>query len=597
MRLFLCLLVLIFLAPATASASGNFLLASEATYRVIDAEEVQVIHQISLTNTKTEIYATDYTLALKGAKPTEITASDAGQALQTELSYDGDVALVKVVFNRPVVGVGQRRDFSVEYKEHSIVETTGEVKEINIPRLADEEEFESYQLRLIIPNTFGEASYLSPEPDNKLVVASETTYYFDKSKLQKAGVTAAFGDFQVFSFDLTYHLQNPLAIGTKMEIALPPDTAFQKVAFESLNPAPDSIHQDEDGNWIAVFGLRARERLDVRAIGSAQIYASALKKDVLTDKYREENLSATEFWQVDDPRIKKLAAELKTPKAIFDYVVESLSYNYDKVTEGPLRLGALGALDNPSRAICTEFTDLFVAIARAAGIPAREVNGYAYTDNSSLKPLSLVADVLHAWPEYWDVTAEIWRPVDPTWTKTTGGIDYFSKLDMRHMTFVIHGADSVLPIPPGSYKLGSNPQKDVYVSFGDLIPAQTRASVSISQKTTLPFQGVSLYVDVANPGPSALYNQNVEIYFDEKVNYKDRIDVILPYEKKSLQFTVPYGFMGSQMPRSAKIRVGDSESSYSTDKQPAVYRDLFSILVTVILFLLGGYTIAKRLRK
>ena len=55
-----------------------------------------------------------------------------------------------------------------------------------------------------------------------------------------------------------------------------------------------------------------------------------------------------------------------------------------------------------------EFTDLFVAIARAAGIPARESVGYAYTTNSRLRPLSLVTDVLHAWPEYYDADKKIW---------------------------------------------------------------------------------------------------------------------------------------------------------------------------------------------
>ncbi len=583
--------------PATTNASENFLLASEVTYEVLESGSTKISHLISLTNAVTEIHATDYTLALKGAKPSSVEAYEDKAKLQTELSYDGDMALVKVIFDEPVVGVGQKREFSVNYLDASIVKSAGDVDEITVPRLADETEYESYLVRLKIPTSFGRASYVSPEPDNVLSDASVTTYYFNKSKLNTAGVTAAIGDFQIFSFDLTYHLQNPLAVGTKMEIALPPDTSFQKIMYESLNPLPDNVYQDADGNWMAIYGLAARERLDVRAIGTAQVYAAAWMSDKLSTEDREDNLKETEFWQVNDEKIREVAGTLKNPKEIYDYVVTTLTYNYEKVTEGPKRPGAVQALANPSLAICTEFTDLFIALARASGIPAREVNGYAYTDNSSLKPLSLVNDVLHAWPEYWDHEASIWRPVDPTWAKTTGGIDYFTKLDMRHVSFVMHGRSSTTPIPPGSYKLGANPQKDVFISFGQLTPSATSARLNYYQETTLPFDGANLVIDIVNPGPAALYSQKASIYFEDELYYEKDVEILLPFEKRKLEFTIPYGFLGSQMPEKARIVIGNTSHEYKTDKAPAVFRDLFSILLISGIGLLSVFIIVKKLRK
>jgi len=59
-------------------------------------------------------------------------------------------------------------------------------------------------------------------------------------------------------------------------------------------------------------------------------------------------------------------------------------------------------LDNTTNAVCLEYTDLFVTLARAAGIPSRSIEGFAYTKNSRLRPLSLVDDVLHAWVQYYD---------------------------------------------------------------------------------------------------------------------------------------------------------------------------------------------------
>src|SRR5690606_27458932 len=129
------------------------------------------------------------------------------------------------------------------------------------------------------------------------------------------------------------------------------------------------------------------------------------------------------FWPVNDPKIREIAQNLHSPKEVYDYVVNTFTYNYDRVGTTNQRLGALEALNAPDNALCQEFTDTFITLARAAGIPAREINGYAYTQNTTLRPLSLVPETLHAWPEYYDYESKQWIPVDPTWEHTTGGSD------------------------------------------------------------------------------------------------------------------------------------------------------------------------------
>ena len=85
-----------------------------------------------------------------------------------------------------------------------------------------------------------------------------------------------------------------------------------------------------------------------------------------------------------------------------------------------------------------EFTDLFIAIAREKGIYSREIQGYGFSLDQKLQPLSLSSDILHAWPEYYDTKTESWIAVDPTW-ENTSGINYFSSFDLNHIVFVIHG--------------------------------------------------------------------------------------------------------------------------------------------------------------
>src|SRR5690606_17741822 len=219
-------------------------------------------------------------------------------------------------------------------------------------------------------------------------------------------------------------------------------------------PKPSNISLDTDSNWIAEYEMSPRQRIDVTAKGRVEIIAVPRPYINVSPQTLEANLAPTEFWPSDDPEIIKLAKSLGTPEAIYKYVVNTLHYDYGRAKPNVERLGAKKALQNPNSAICTEFTDLFITLSRAAGIPAREVNGYAYTENPDIEPISLVADVLHAWPEYWNEEARTWIPVDPTWGATTQGVDYFNKLDLRHFAFVMHGVSDTKPFAPGSYKLG-----------------------------------------------------------------------------------------------------------------------------------------------
>jgi len=581
--------VLFLFFPKFIFASDKFLVSSDITYKLLGTEGAIVNHEITITNATTEFQANYYILSLSRVNISKIKAYSEGKELEVEIS-PGDVTNIKIHFDKPVAGAGKSKKFSLEYLDSSVVKQAGDLFEILVPKL-NIDDSNSHLIKLIVPKSFGELAYISPFPDNSIEKEDFRTYYFKGELLTTSGITAAFGKFQVFSFDLTYRLQNPLAFPAKLKIALPPDTSYQRVFYESINPKPKHIFIDNDGNWIAEYNLSARERVDVRALGSVQVFAFPWKLEA----YSGTNLSSTKYWQTDDPEIKSLAQKLKTPKEIYDYVVSTLNYNYQRVRSGVQRKGAIEALKNPNDAICTEFTDLFIAIARAAGIPAREINGFAYTDNTSLMPLSLVADVLHAWPEYWDNEKGVWVPVDPTWGKTTGGVDYFSKFDMRRVTFVIHNKDPENPTPPGSYKLGANPQKDVFINLGSLPEIlQNAPIVSIKQKTSLPFQGLKIVAEIENIGPSALYNQNLELFFDGKKEYENMISTILPYEKKTLEFTMPYGFLGRSMPSRAKVVVGEGFGEFKTNRNPGQIRDISSLLLAIFLFSFGGYLIFKK---
>jgi Transglutaminase-like enzymes, putative cysteine proteases len=70
---------------------------------------------------------------------------------------------------------------------------------------------------------------------------------------------------------------------------------------------------------------------------------------------------------------------------------------------------------------CNQNTQLFVALARAATIPARVAAGLAYVDGKFY---------YHAWPEIW---LERWVAVDPTFGQFPA--------DASHIRFTIGGLD------------------------------------------------------------------------------------------------------------------------------------------------------------
>lgn len=596
--------ITISLLPKNILAANEFSVDANVTYDVQETGKTIVTHLVTLENNFSNLYATSYTLSLENIDVANVKAfSDIGVTFPVDVAKDGKITNIKVSFPDSSVGKGTQRHFSITYENSSFAVRTGEVWEISIPRLGDQTNFRSYLLTLEIPKSFGLEAYISPTPATSTINDKGYVYTFNKANLLETGVSAGYGQFQVFSFNLSYRLNNgqpagnPLTPSSSTEIAIPPDTAFQKVYIEKINPKPINVRVDEDGNWLASYNLKPQEKIDVVVSGHVQIFASFRSFPKASNEEINNDLKETEYWQVNNPKIRELATELKTPKAIYDYVSQNLHYDSARVQPNVQRMGALAALENPNQAICMEFTDSFIALARAAGIPAREINGYAYTENPDLQPLGLVADVLHAWPEYYDKAKGVWIPVDPTWGSTTGGVDFFNKLDLRHFAFVIHGRSSTTPLPPGSYKFISNPQKSVFVSFGQLPKARiSNPEVSIKAVRALPFFSSIYSVDIFNPGPVALYSVYPTIFYDSVEKTKELIGVLPPFSKDQIQITIPQSFFGKDMPNIIRVSVNSSQAETLTNKKQIVVESLLVVTLILIIVMAVIYIRVKKIK-
>ena len=478
MRRIVCFLFLVtcylLLLAIPAHAASEFETSFSATYVVNLQGSTTVTQDITLTNKLSNIYASQYALTIGSTQIQNVTATTPARSLPTDITQTDNATTITVNFpeSDKVVGKDQTLSFTITYQNADIANKLGRVLEVNIPKLANSDTIDNYTVALLVPTVFDQPTLITPQPSHQTTTPTHRVLTFSKDQVGSRSISALFGAYQNFQFNLRYNLSNPGLSPALATIALPPDTAYQQVVYSALNPVPLTVTADADGNWLAQYQLKPQEAMEITASGNALLYLKPTIPVPPPPTDLGAYLQPQPFWPVDDPQILTLARKFTTPETIYNYTVTTLQYNYGRVNADFTRLGAIAALSNPNDALCTEFTDLFVTIARAAGIPAREVNGFAFTANPKLRPLSLQKDVLHAWPEYYDRERQVWVPVDPTWGNTTQGIDYFSRLDLNHFTFVIHGASSTKPYPAGAYKLADTAGKDVNIDFAATLPQQ-----------------------------------------------------------------------------------------------------------------------------
>lgn len=462
---FLLFVFYYFIFPFKAQAE-DFSSYYNVTYDFKPNGETQVIQEISLLSHTDKYYVSEYALSASGGEISEIEAYDKIGALKISTQKKDETTIINLVFNEKAAGKGKALSFILRYKVKGLALKEGNLWQIFVPKIARAEEIDEYLLQVNIPREMGKVAFASPKPKTEQLSSQGLRLRFTKESLSHYGVTLMLGQYQTFSFQIDYSLRNQSSAKRSETIALPPDTPYQTIFFQSLQPEPDNVQADDDGNWLAVYDLLPGQNLTVTAVGQVNIFPEPKQKTEALPAGRNY-LQPQDYWEVSAPEIKRLADRLKTPKNIYRYVVDTLAYDYSQVNQKAIRKGALGALAKPEEAICGEFADLFVTLCRAAGIPARELVGYAHTDNQRLKEIALTNDLLHSWAEYYDANKQNWIMVDPTWEDTTGGWDYFGGFDMAHFVFVIHGIDSSIPFPPGSYREAGSKTKQIQVVLAE----------------------------------------------------------------------------------------------------------------------------------
>ncbi|MCX6777042.1 MAG: transglutaminase domain-containing protein [Candidatus Micrarchaeota archaeon] len=220
--------------------------------------------------------------------------------------------------------------------------------------------------------------------------------------LQKGTVTAVGGELKYVS----------------MNVSVPPNTDYQSVASNKPARTVDgrnSIAIIESTNPSNPFSYSISSSVNVktrRTFSLPQSYQLGYSERL----YMQPSTRV----QSDDADIKSLARNITANSSDdFERIAKigiwvNSQMSYDMSIAGLLK-DSKWILSN-KKGVCTEYSTLFVTLARAAGIPARFVTGFAYDENKSEWSG-------HSWAE---VYIGKWVPVDATWNE----IGY---LDARHL--------------------------------------------------------------------------------------------------------------------------------------------------------------------
>lgn len=457
----------------------------------------QATYVVSLRNRTSAAAVSGFELTFTQSELTNLKVFDGGGPLAaTQTSIDSGTK-VSITFRSPIVGLDRVRKFTIQFDGPQAIHT-GQVWDITIPKFTSTSPISTLDVSLIVPTDFGKPTRSSVPYDyySAKTIPNYQVIAYTKADL-RPGLTASFGNLQSFELDLTYKLQNSTSQTARLPIVVPPDTTYQRVSYHNLTPSPETIEVDSDGNWLAYYQVPANSTLSIHLLAIINSLLEPVSEPLpVSADYLQQTLQPTTHWP-------KLTKNLTTPRQIYDFVITTLDYDHNLASSGTAtRRGATDALAHPKNSVCTEFTDLFIALSRSAGIPAREIIGAAFSPDPATKPLSLYSSSLHAWPQYWDKASQKWISVDPTWGQTSK-TNYFDTFDLHHIALLTRGQEDSLP------QL-SNLQLKLRTI--DYAPSQASAtSLTVSPPSHIfPIFPTSFRLQLSNSGQQALYGQTIK---------------------------------------------------------------------------------------
>lgn len=450
--------ILLLTAAILGSISINHSLAQEAEfdttynieYSVNNSLEVNVKEEIAIINQTASAVPSSFIETITNISVYDIKVFDAkGKEITPQIEEKDKSLVIKIPIEKPAVGKNKKTQIVLSYKTRDLAQKTGRILNVTIPKAPVSDYMQEYNVTLKIPKDFGPQISVAPKPMQEKMEEEGYTLLYNKQTLERYGISATFGDYQIFDFELADQLKNDSVFFKTVKVVLPPQLeGYQEIGILEADPKPARLAKDSSGNILAYYKIPGNGVIRYFIKGKAKVYNRKIdpEKSSTYEKIPGELRKYTtsgKYWETDNDLVRELANQQNTPLKIYNFITRHIAYDYETADSGKVvqRKGAARTLEE-RKGLCLDFTDAFITLARSAGIAAREINGYAYTRDQTKAPApSESADnvFLHSWVQYHHPEYG-WVSVDPTWGATSG-LDYFSKLDNNHLAFSIRSKD------------------------------------------------------------------------------------------------------------------------------------------------------------
>lgn len=492
----LLLIILVFLFStfiplAKVSAAGKFSTTITRDYYVQNDRSVKVTETEKVTNNTSNLY-----IPSGSKKEFDILAIQTGDSKNTEilqkaldtvvlkangttLSYTStikdDTATLSAKYPSDL-NPGKSITFTFEYTHTGMVEKNGAITDVFLNGFAKTSVFSdtnnttTYATNIYIPKSFPEENIVLPITAKKTTSGEYNKYSFSQDSLIEHYVWLQFGRTQYYKFKISQEIKASEVLNTgnqnRYQIVIPRSITEaqtdQAIYYTKIDPEPEWVKTDDEGNLLASFKLKSNFKGNITVEGYTRLdkpseRTLSLKKGGFGDLSQinatimRKDLASAQYWEVDNSEIQKIAGQLKGSETdiytlvekTYEFVVNKIDYSDVKRFGLNERQGAAKTLVDGS-GVCMEYSDLFLTLMRAEGVPARAAFGYGYDPK-----LSTGEQEGHQWVEVYAPNLDKWVSVDVTWGENgpalIGG-------DLNH--FYTHVAKVSPNDPPGISTVG-----------------------------------------------------------------------------------------------------------------------------------------------
>ncbi len=519
-----------FFTVTSVKAANEFSTTYDIKYSVSEDGVTNVTQSIILKNLTDKFFPSTFSVTLPGTEVGNVEARDNKGSLETETIQEGSNTKVTIRFtNQQVIGLGKEYPWTLSYQDKSIARKLANVWNINLPKISQQTQVENLKLTLSVPSSLGDPDFISPKPTLTSESGGQINLIYTQNELLNAGISAIFGDSLSFEFNLSYILENKAIFPKYLKLAIPGDSAYQQAFIQNIEPLPENVLTDDLGNTYAVFKVNSNQEYEVKVKGNVKTFLNSRQKDILSQSEKELHLKEGEFWDTNNPNIKTKLSEIIQDQelGVFDrariidkYVSNFLRFDYGRIERSDFtRFGSITALNNPEKALAAEYVDLETALLRSAGIPTRQVIGFALPSQN--KPFSFTNQNLHTWLEFYDDNAG-WVITDPAWESTTNGADFFAFNDLNHIALAYSSGDQNLTLPgnvetmvyEGDLSTDKGAELDINIEKEILSGFPSKGKIRINNLGQVAFPASTLQIDTAKillefPGEQPIITKSI----------------------------------------------------------------------------------------